>query len=55
MRPIFKTEMLIYHSNANLDDEILCGDIPHLINPKIRKMLVNGMFRNKNSIFHFAP
>ena len=30
MRPIFKTEMLIYQLKANLDERILFGKITHL-------------------------
>ena len=55
MRPMFKTEMLIYHSKANLDEKILFGSILHLTNPEIRKMLVKGMFGNRNSTFHSGP
>ena len=56
MRPIiFKTEMLIYLSKANLDGEILFGNMLHLTDHKIRKMLVQGMFGNKNPTFHFVP
>ena len=42
-RPIFQTEMLLYQSKVNLDEKILFGSIPHLIDPEIRKMLVKGM------------
>ena len=55
MRLIFKTEMFIYQSKVNLDEKILFGSIPHLTDPKIRKMLLKGMFGNKNSIFHSGP
>ena len=44
----FNTEMLIYHSKVNLDEKILFGNIPHLVDPEIGKMLVKGMFRIKN-------
>ena len=37
MRPIFKTEMLIYHSKANLDEKILFGKITHYLDPKLEK------------------
>ena len=50
MRPIFKTKMLIYQSRVNLDEKVLFGNISHLIDPGIRKMLVKGMFGNKT--FH---
>ena len=52
MRSIFKTKLLIYQSKVNIDEKILSGNIPHLIDPEIRKMLVKGKFRNKNSTFH---
>ena len=51
MKPIFKTGMLIYQSKVNLDEKILFGSIPHLVDPKIRKILVQGMFGNKDSTF----
>ena len=46
MKPIFKTEMSIYQLKANLDEKILFGKITHHLDPEIRKMLVNGKFRN---------
>ena len=51
MRPIFKTEIFINQSKANLDEKILfvCLD------PEIRKLLVKGMFRNTDSAFHSGP
>ena len=55
MRPIFKTEMLIYQSKVNLDEKTLFGNTPHLIDPEIRKMLVKGTFGNKYSTFHSGP
>ena len=55
MRPIFKTEMFINQSKANLDMTILFGSIPHLTNPEIRKMLVKSMLGNKNSTLHSGP
>ena len=36
MRPIFKTKMLIYLPQANLDDKILFGKITHHLDPEIR-------------------
>ena len=51
-RPIFKTEMFIYQLKVNLDEKILFGGSPHLTDPKVRKMLVMDMFRNKNDL-HF--
>ena len=55
MWPIFKTEMFIYQSKVNLGEKNLFGSIPHLTDPEIRKMLVKGMFGNKNSTFHSGP
>ena len=52
MRLIFKTEMLIYQSKANLDEEILFGILLHLINPDIREMLVKEL-GNLRSEFYF--
>ena len=46
MRPIFKTEMLIYQSKANLDEKILFGKITDHLDSEIRKILVNGKFGN---------
>ena len=40
MKPIFKTEMLIYQSKANLDKKSLCGKITYHLDPEIRTMLV---------------
>ena len=41
---IFKTEMFIYQSKANLEDEkILFGIIKYLQGPKLRKMSVLGL------------
>ena len=55
MRPIFKTEMLMYQSKANLDVKILFGNITRYLDPEIRKMLIRGMFGNKDSSFHSGP
>ena len=55
MRPIFKTEMFIYQSKVNLDEKNLFGNIPHLTDPEIRKILLKGMFGNKNSTLHSGP
>ena len=37
MPPIFETEMLIDHPKATLDEKILFGNIPHLIDQKLGK------------------
>ena len=42
-------EILIYHSKTNLDEKILFGNIPNLIDPEIRKMLVKVMLGNNFS------
>ena len=55
MRKIFKIEMLIYHSNANLDEKVLFGKITNHLDPYIRKMLAKGRFGKKNPTFHFGP
>ena len=55
MRPIFKAEMLIYQSKANLDEKILFGNFTHQLDPDVRKMLVSGKFGNEDSTFHFDP
>ena len=39
---IFKTETLMYQSNANLDEQILFGKITHLYEPTSRKMPLKG-------------
>ena len=44
MRPIFKTEMLIYQSKAKLDVKILFGKITHHLDPEIMKMLKRVSF-----------
>ena len=51
MRLIFKTEMLIYQSKANLDEEILFGILPHLINPDIREMLVKELEKLRSEFY----
>ena len=50
MSQIFKTKVLIYHSKANLDDKILFGKIKHLKDPTTIKMLVRGLYGNRE--FH---
>ena len=39
--------MLIYQSQANLDEKILFAKITHLIDPEIRKMLVRECLETK--------
>ena len=48
--PIFKTELLIYQSKANLDEKILFDKVTHHLDPKMRKMPVRGLYGNR--IFH---
>ena len=56
LRPIFKAEMSIYLSKANLDVKIFFGKkITHHVDPGFRKMLVSEMFGNGNSKFHSGP
>ena len=50
MRQIFKTKLLIYQSQTNLDEKILFGKITHLDDPTVRKMLVRGWYGNRE--FH---
>ena len=47
--------MSIYQSKVNLDENIEFGNIPHLTDTEIRKMLAKDMFGNKNSTFHSGP
>ena len=55
MRLMFETKMSIYQSKNNLDVKIFFGNITHLIDPEIRKMLENGLFGNQDSTFHCGP
>ena len=55
MRSIFKIEILIHQSKANLDEKILFGKITHHLDPEIGKMLVRGMHWNTDSTFHSGP
>ena len=55
MRLIFKTNMLIYQSKANLDKKILVCTITHRLDPEVRKMLAMSMNGNKGSTFHADP
>ena len=52
MRPIFKTIMLIYHSKANLDEEILFGKIKHFKTQQQSKCLYGVCMGIENSTFH---
>ena len=52
MRPIFKTEMLFFQSRTNFYEKHLFGKISDLLDPAIRKMLVNGKFWIEDSTFH---
>ena len=54
--PIFKTEMLIYQSKANLDEKILFGKITHHLDPEIRTMSVRSLYGNQEFfMFHSGP
>ena len=44
MQPMFKTRMLIDQSKAKLDEKIFFGDITHLLEPSIRRMLISGLY-----------
>ena len=54
MRPIFKTTMLFYQSEANVDDNFVWKSHPSL-RPKTRKMPTRGFYGNENSTFHSGP
>ena len=47
---MFKTEMLMYQSKANLDVKFLFGKITHLSDPKIRRMPLRSLYENQE--FH---
>ena len=47
MGPIFKTELLIYQSKANLDEKILFEKITHHLDLEIRKIPVRGLYVNR--------
>ena len=53
MRPIFKSEMSIYQSKANLCVKILFGKLTHHLDPKIRQILIRGMFGNEDPTVKF--
>ena len=55
MGPILKTEKLIYKSKAALDEKMLLGKITHQVDTEIWKILVRGMFANKDSLFNSGP
>ena len=59
IRLIFKTEMLIYQSKANLDEKTLFGKLTHPVthhlNSGILEILVKGMFGNEDSTCHSVP
>ena len=52
-RPMFKTEMFINQSKANLDEKVLFGKITNHLDPEIRKMLRRSMLdKVKNPFTH---
>ena len=55
MPPIFKVNMLIYQSKATLDVKILLGNIAHLIDPEIRKILERGLYGSQDSTVCSGP
>ena len=55
MRQIFKTNMLIYQSKANLVEKMLFGNMTHLKGPEIRKMVERALYGNQNFTFHSGP
>ena len=48
MKLIFKTEMLIYQSKANLDENFLFGKVTYQLDLETRKMLVDKMLVDMN-------
>ena len=52
---IFKSEILICQSKANLDEKILFCKVTRVLDPEVRKMPVNGKFGNEASTFHSDP
>ena len=52
---IFETNTSTYQSKADLDVNILFGNIIHLIEPEIRKILEKCFFGNQYSKFHSGP
>ena len=48
-------KMLIYQAKANLDEKSLVGNITHLLDLKIRKMLKEGVFGKQDFTFHSGP
>ena len=55
IRLIFATDLFIYHTEANLDEEILLDKITHHLDSEIRKMLVKSVFGSIDSTFHSGP
>ena len=55
VRQIFETKMLIYQSEATSDVNVLFGNIIHLLDTEIRKMLEKGLFGNQDSTFYSGP
>ena len=50
MWPIFKAEMKIYRSTANLDEKILFDNLPQFLDPEIRKMLEEYVWEENSHI-----
>ena len=48
MRPIFKTELLIYQSKANVNKKILFDRITHHLDSEIRKNACKGFIWESN-------
>ena len=53
MLPLFKTEILIDHLRANLDEKILFCKITHHLELEIRKMPVKGMVWEQDFYIQF--
>ena len=54
MWPIFKTEMLIYESKANLGEGFSSVKSTHHLAPEIRTMLLKDLYGNESSTFHLG-
>ena len=55
MGAIFQIKIFILQSKAKLDEKTLFGTTSHHPETEIRKMLVRGIFVNKNATFHSGP
>ena len=49
MQPMFKVEMFIYQSKANLNVKVLFGEITHHLGPEMRKKCVRRVCMRRRS------